>query len=97
MFEGNQDFERFLRSPMIPITPFIGGCHWGYFCNKLLPGFPWTYLFSKLLNPLDYNPTYPKNPLTFGQHIRKYRKDKGLLIRDSNKESGGWRGGGVLT
>jgi hypothetical protein len=42
---------------------------------------PSTYLFSKPLNPLDYHPTYPKNPVTFTQYIRKYRKGKGLLVR----------------
>jgi transcriptional regulator with XRE-family HTH domain len=31
---------------------------------------------------LDYHPTYPKNPVTFAQYIRKYRKGKGLLVRE---------------
>jgi DNA-binding XRE family transcriptional regulator len=56
----------------------------GHFCNFL----PSTYQFSKPLNPLDYDPTYPKNPTTLGEYIRKYRKDKGLLIRELAKEIG---------
>ena len=31
---------------------------------------------------MDYDPTYPKNPSTLGEYIRKYRKDKGLLIKE---------------
>jgi len=34
------------------------------------------------MNPLDYDPSYPRNPKTLAEHIRKYRKDKGLLIRE---------------
>ena len=30
------------------------------------------------MNPLDYDPTYPRDPKTLAQYIRKYRKDKGL-------------------
>ena len=38
------------------------------------------------MNPLDYDPTYPKNPKTLAEHIRKFRKDKGLLIRELAEE-----------
>jgi ribosome-binding protein aMBF1 (putative translation factor) len=34
------------------------------------------------MNPLHYDPTYPTNPRTLREYIRKYRKDKGLLVRD---------------
>jgi hypothetical protein len=47
------------------------------------------------MDPLDYDPTYPKNPKTLGEYIRKYRKDKGLTMGDSDEESGRrrrWRG-----
>jgi DNA-binding transcriptional regulator YiaG len=37
---------------------------------------------------LDYDPTYPKNPTNLAQYIRKYRKDKGLLIREFAKQIG---------
>jgi DNA-binding XRE family transcriptional regulator len=40
------------------------------------------------LNSFDYNPPYPKNPTTLAQYIRKYRKDKGVLIRELAKEIG---------
>jgi DNA-binding transcriptional regulator YiaG len=50
--------------------------------------FPLTYQFSKPLNPLDYDPTYPKNPTNLAQYIRKFRKDKRLLIREFAKELG---------
>jgi hypothetical protein len=36
----------------------------------------------RLLNPLDYDPTYPKISTNLAQYIRKFRKDKGLLIRE---------------
>ena len=60
--------------------------HRRHFCNFLPPGFPSTYQFSKRLNPLDYDPTYPENPNNLAQYIRKYRKDKGLLIREFTDE-----------
>jgi DNA-binding transcriptional regulator YiaG len=41
-----------------------------------------SYLFSKPLNWLDFDPSYPKNPKTFGDYIRKWRMNKGLLIRE---------------
>jgi DNA-binding XRE family transcriptional regulator len=28
---------------------------------------------------------YPKNPQTFGEYLRKYRMDKGLLVKDVAK------------
>jgi DNA-binding transcriptional regulator YiaG len=34
------------------------------------------------VNPLDYDPTYPKNPTNLAQYIRKFRKGIGLLIRE---------------
>ena len=40
------------------------------------------------MNPLDYDPTYPQNPKTLAQYIRKCRKDKGLLIRELAQEIG---------
>jgi DNA-binding transcriptional regulator YiaG len=43
---------------------------------------PSVYAFSAALNWLDWDPTYPKNPRTLAEYIRKYRKDKGLLIRE---------------
>jgi len=44
------------------------------------------YIFSKSLNPLDYDPAYPQNPSTLPEHIRKFRKDKGLTIGELAKE-----------
>jgi DNA-binding XRE family transcriptional regulator len=70
----------------------------GHFCN-ILPG---VYLFSRPLNQLDYDPSYPKNPITLAQYIRKWRKDKGLTIRQLAEEIGiheftliKWEGGRV--
>jgi len=40
------------------------------------------------MNPLDYDPTYPRNPATLAEHIRKYRKDKGLTIAGLAQEIG---------
>jgi len=34
------------------------------------------------LNWLESNPTYPKNPKTFGDYMRKWRMEKGILIRE---------------
>lgn len=53
----------------------------GHFLDKV-------YAFSRRMNPLDYDPTYPRNPATLAQYIRKYRKDKGLLIREFAEEIG---------
>lgn len=54
------------------------------------------------MDPLDYDPTYPKNPTTLAQCIRKYRKDKGLSGRELAEEIGvhkftlvKWEGGRV--
>jgi DNA-binding XRE family transcriptional regulator len=54
------------------------------------------------MNPLDYDPTYPRNPATLAEHIRKYRKDRGLLIRELAEELGiakftliKWEGGRI--
>jgi DNA-binding transcriptional regulator YiaG len=44
--------------------------------------------WRRRMNPLDYDPTYPKNPSTLAENIRKFRKDKGLLIREFAKELG---------
>ena len=40
------------------------------------------------MNPLELNPTYPKNPRTLGEHIRKWRMEQGLLIKDFAKQIG---------
>lgn len=40
------------------------------------------YVFSKPLDRLDFDPSYPRNPSTLGEHIRKFRKDKGLFQAD---------------
>jgi DNA-binding transcriptional regulator YiaG len=63
---------------------------------------PSTYQFSKHLNPLDFDPTYLRNPTTSGEYIRTYRKDKGLLIREMAEEIGvheftliKWEGGRI--
>jgi DNA-binding transcriptional regulator YiaG len=37
---------------------------------------------------LDYDPTYPQNPTNLAQYIRKFRKDKGLLIRELAEKIG---------
>jgi DNA-binding XRE family transcriptional regulator len=36
------------------------------------------YLFSKPLNRLEFDPSYPRNPRTLGDYIRKWRMDKGV-------------------
>jgi hypothetical protein len=38
------------------------------------------------MKPLDYDPTYPKNPRTLAQYIKKHRKGKGLLIKELAEE-----------
>jgi len=40
------------------------------------------------MNPLDYDPTYPKEPKTLAEHIRKFRKDRGLTIGELAREIG---------
>jgi len=37
------------------------------------------------MNPLDYDPAYPRDPKTLAKHIRK---DKGLTIRELAEEIG---------
>jgi hypothetical protein len=43
-------------------------------------------VFSKSLNPHEYDTTYPREPKTSGNYIRKHRKEKGLLIREFAKK-----------
>lgn len=40
------------------------------------------YTLNLTINLLELNPTYPKEPKTLGERIRKARMDKGLLIRE---------------
>lgn len=42
---------------------------------------PEVYLLEKTLHMLELEPTYPKNPRTIGEIIRKVRMDKGLQIK----------------
>jgi DNA-binding transcriptional regulator YiaG len=53
-----------------------------------LPGFPALYLLSAPLNRLDFDPSYPKAPKTFGERLRKFRKEKGLSMRQFAEELG---------
>ncbi len=46
--------------------------------DRFLPGSPSAYLFSKPLNWLDFDRSYPRNPVTFGEYIRKWRKEQGI-------------------
>ena len=46
--------------------------------DQFLPGPPSLYLLSKPLNWLEFDPTYPTEPKTLGDYIRKYRMDKGI-------------------
>jgi DNA-binding transcriptional regulator YiaG len=55
--------------------------HRGHFLENV-------YLFSRRMNPLDYDPTYPKNPGTLGEYIRKFRKDKGLTMTEFAEQIG---------
>ncbi len=48
----------------------------------LAPGPLAAYLFSRPLNRLEFDPTYPRNPRTLGDYIRKWRMEQGLLIRE---------------
>ena len=43
-----------------------------------LPGSPTTYLLSKPLNWLEFDPTYPKDSKTLGNYIRKWRMEQGI-------------------
>jgi len=42
---------------------------------------PLVYTLELEVNLLDYNPTYPRNPQTLGERIRKTRMDKGMIIK----------------
>jgi DNA-binding transcriptional regulator YiaG len=35
-----------------------------------------------------YDPAYPENPSSLAEYIRRYRKDKGLLVRGLSKRLG---------
>ena len=41
------------------------------------------YTFEFTVNLLEFNPTYPKNPKTLGEKIRKARMDRGLTIKQA--------------
>lgn len=69
--------------------------HAGHFLYNLRPVFdhslprsPSAYLLSKPLNRLDFNPTYPKNPSTLGDYIRKWRMEQGISQVDLAKRIG---------
>jgi len=40
------------------------------------------------MNPPEYDPTYSKNPKNLRNYIKKFRKEKGLLIREFAQELG---------
>ena len=40
------------------------------------------YTMKIIVNLLECNPKYPKNPKTFGERIRKKRMDKKLTMKD---------------
>jgi len=40
------------------------------------------YTISSYLGPGLFNPGYPKEPKSFGEWLRKFRLDQGLLIKD---------------
>ena len=72
--------QRLAPKPGHPYWHFIlshAGQNLEYHLPLLLGPFP-AYLFSKPLNWLDFDPTYPRNPATLGEYIRKFRKDKGI-------------------
>jgi DNA-binding XRE family transcriptional regulator len=54
-----------------PLHKLVIRYHRGHFLDKV-------YAFSRRINPLDYDPTNPRNPATLAEYIRKYRKDKWL-------------------
>ena len=41
-----------------------------------------TYSINFPLSPRIFYPEYPENPKTLGEHIRKARIDRGLLIKE---------------
>jgi len=55
---------------------------WVFHRGKNFNFLPSAYVFSEVLNPLDYDSTHPKNPYTLEECVRKYRKDKGFLCRE---------------
>ena len=48
------------------------------------PNIRFTYSFT-MPRPKSMPKGYPKKPHTFGEHLRKYRMDKGLLAKDVAK------------
>ena len=48
------------------------------------PNIRFTYSFT-IPRPKSMPKGYPKNPQSFGEHLRKYRMDKGLLAKDLAK------------
>ncbi|MBU0706965.1 helix-turn-helix transcriptional regulator, partial [Patescibacteria group bacterium] len=49
---------------------------------------PLVYTFELSINLNDFNPSYPKNPHTLGERIRKARMDKGLYAKELAKMLG---------
>ena len=46
--------------------------------DHVFPGSASAYLISKPLNRLEFDPTYPRNPKTLGDYIRKWRMEQGI-------------------
>jgi len=46
------------------------------------------YTLEIVVNRLDFNPKYPKNPKNFGEMIRKKRMDMRLTMRDIAEKVG---------
>jgi DNA-binding transcriptional regulator YiaG len=40
------------------------------------------------MNPLEYDPTYSKKPKNIGDYIKKFRKEKGLLLTEFAQQLG---------
>jgi DNA-binding transcriptional regulator YiaG len=40
------------------------------------------------MNPLDYDPAYPRDPKTLAEYIRKHRKEKELTVAELAQEIG---------
>lgn len=49
---------------------------------------PLVYTLEIEINPLDFNPKYPKNPQNLGEKIRKARMNKGLMIKELAEQIG---------
>ena len=49
--------------------------------NNVTPCLIYTFEFE--VNLLELNPTYPKQPKTLGERIRKTRMDRGLTIKQA--------------